>query len=336
MSQFILAADNLWLAKLPEASVQDLEALCLRIETWLQRDLRRSLERWQLVNCDEEEVRIARYVQRNWSCVQFHWKRSVAESGTTLAVFLDQLDSQDSQSNVSVTSILDEIVLAQAMEHLENQAVIEFERHYMPTVRSFARRVAGERGVDAVDNLASDLILPRGERPPKIASFQGKTSLTSWLRAVVSNLCCSLLRKPSAHHRELTEDVVPAREAVCDNDAEPCERLLRPMFHEAVRQLEPEDRLLIKMLLLDDVPQKDVARVLRIHSGNITRRRQRITEFVWERVASASAAEKTQRQEVDDCLELILAGNDLELRRSLGEALAGAIRSLAETGEATR
>jgi len=328
MTHYLRAAENLWLAQSLGSSEQDVDVLCQRVETWLCQDLRRSLDRWNLTEAARPDDRLAEFVQRSWRCLQHHWQSSPAGIGVSLTDFLGRLDGRRSPAETAVLNILDEVVLAQAMQYLENQAMIEFERHYLPNVRQFARRLAGERGVDAVEGLTSDLILPRGERPPKIASFQGRTSLASWLRAVVSNLVCSLLRKPSSHHRELTDEVVPVLPSDGGSAAEPCERLLRPLFQETVRQLQPEDRLLIKMLLLDDVPQKDVARVLRIHSGNITRRRQRIAESVWEQIASVAATKtKTaQRQEVDDCLELILAGDDVELRRSLGEALAGAIR----------
>ena len=85
------------------------------------------------------------------------------------------------------------------------------------------------------------------------------------------------------------------------------------------------------MLLLDQVPQQALARSLGINSGNVTRRRQRITSDLWERIGAASRCAAC-RGEVADCLQLVLAGDDRELQRQLADALGEAFRRTAGPG----
>ena len=82
--------------------------------------------------------------------------------------------------------------------------------------------------------------------------------------------------------------------------------------------------LLLKLLVLDDVPQQSVARALGIHSGNVTRRRQKAAERIWQQVQVVSQ-DSGQAGPVQDCLELVLTGEDRELRVALGSMLAQAL-----------
>ncbi len=115
-----------------------------------------------------------------------------------------------------------------------------------------------------------------------------------------------------------------------ETDESPCEGLLRPLMVEAMASLAIEDRLLIKMLVLDNVPQKSLAASLKINSGNVTRRRQRITAAIWQAMQTI-ATKAGERRRTDECLELVLAGPNPEMRRRLGEVLAGALHADTET-----
>jgi hypothetical protein len=57
----------------------------------------------------------------------------------------------------------------------------------------------------------------------------------------------------------------------------------------------------------------------------VTRRRQRVTSAIWQAVQKA-AVRHGQPRRVSECLDLILAGDDPDLRRELGAALADAVR----------
>ncbi len=203
--------------------------------------------------------------------MEYHWKRLSEMQTMAFAQLAARLEAGDLGYERSSANVLLEITLAQALELRNQEAALMFETEYIPFVTSIARRLGGQRAVDVFDNFTAELILPRADSSPRISGYHGRTSLRSWLRAVVANLWVSRQRKREA----VTLNVLPEPEVADPTatlDHRPCVQLLRPLFRQAVGQLEAEDRLLIKMLLIDEVPQKELAESLGIHSGNLTRR----------------------------------------------------------------
>jgi RNA polymerase sigma factor (sigma-70 family) len=218
-------------------------------------------------------------------------------------------------------NVLNDLVVAQGLELGENQAAQEFERSYMPHARAQADHCAGQRGVDAVDNLAADLVLPRVNRPPKIATFRGLTPLKSWLRSVVVNRCVSLHRgrhevSMNESHEIMGSDTVTSAVAAVE-----CEEKLSPAFTKAVGELPLEDRVLLKMLILDGVSQKELAVAYGVDSGTLTRRRQRAGANLLAKIRSIGVSDGAPAA-VRECLELLLAGESRQLQLRLASLLA--------------
>ena len=237
---------------------------------------------------------------------------------------LDRLEVGELAYGQVGVNVLEEVVLAHGLEAGDEEAARRFDADYMPGVRKVAHKVGGQRGVEAVDNFAAELVLPREGRSSRLSTFVGRTPLATWLRTVVVNFWLTQTRrekyeKPAEileviHHETLDHEV----------DGRPCRELLTPVFHQAARSISAEDRLLLKLLLLDGVPQKDVARAMKLNSGTITRRRQKGAEQVLlavrEQVSNSAHERQTHR-----CLELALSGDSPELRGGLAELLAIAI-----------
>ncbi|MBI1312083.1 sigma-70 family RNA polymerase sigma factor [bacterium] len=265
-------------------------------------------------------------VQRVWNCVYCHWRRASEQASLSFEAVLELVHSASGGEGAGEHSILKDVVFAQALQNGDGWAAERFETEYMPIVRAVARRAGGQRAMDRVDNFAAELILPRDQRPPRIAGFQGRTTLKAWLRAVVANYCISDFRK----QREVTLEAEIDRSVDVETeelaDQSQCETLLRPVFQQVVGVLEHEDRVLITMLILDNVPQKNLATSLGINSGNVTRRRQRIVQSLCDQMADLAAREQAE-QSFSDCLDLILTGRDRALRERLSEVLAGGFRS---------
>jgi predicted RNA polymerase sigma factor len=188
-------------------------------------------------------------------------------------------------------------------------------------VRAHAAHVAGARGRDAVDNLAADLVLPRNERPPKIATYRGLTPLKSWLRSVVANRCMSMHRgrhdvSMNESHEIMGSDTVTSEVAALE-----CAERLAPAFTSAVGELPLEDRVLLKMLILDGVPQKELAVAYGVDSGTLTRRRQRAGAALLAKIRQIGATKEAPTA-VRECLELLLAGESRQLKLRLAGLLA--------------
>jgi RNA polymerase sigma factor (sigma-70 family) len=314
-----------------QAISSTIERIQSRLET-LAFQLRRQIGCLPLASgCQTDSV-----AERLWRCVSYHWQRLGTDGPLSFDELVKRLESGKLGYPTAESNLLYEVVLAQALESREGAAAVAFDRDYMPLVRGFAKRVVGQRGEELVENFGAELIMPRKSHPPRIAGFHGRTTLAYWLRAVVTNFCLSESRKRQALllTQEACLKMVPSNDLSADE--ENCEELLRPMFGAVVKDLGAADRLFITMLVLDEVPQKQLARSLGIDSGNVTRRRQRIAGRIWDALRRISTKED-KTEHVQDCLNLVLAGQNAELRGRLGKALAARFRvASADCGEDTK
>lgn len=324
MNAEFLAEATDWIGTQEECANAERQACLERVAERLEKLARQQYEQVNdRVGPDKQTVDI--YAKRVWICLEYHWKRLANEKRITFEDVVKQLQPAETDDETPPDSILRDVVLAQSLELGETGAAERFETEYMPVVRAMARRTGGQRAMDAVENFAADLILTRGDRPARIAKYQGRTFLKSWLRTVVVNFCVSGFRKQREVHPETLPELAIAENTTAPSDHSHCEGLLRPIFMQSVKTLDSEDRLLVTMLVLDDVPQRELARAMGIDSGNVTRRRQKIMAAIWNRV-NELAAEQNEERSLTDCLDLILAGESRELRESLAELLATGMR----------
>lgn len=269
-------------------------------------------------DCSTKIAERADYALRLWQCVAYHWMRRVGNCPRNLKELVATLETNEITASAG---LLYEVALAVALEKMEPRAATMFEQRYMPQVRSFARQTAGARGEDFVEDFTATLVLPRENAPPRIRQYQGKTPLLKWLRVVVTNYCLSQLRRKQPDALDSTSEAESVGESETPQDNRKCLDMLAPVIAAAIGWLEPEDRLLIKLLLLDEVPQLQVSKSLGIHSGNVTRRKQKIMDAIWNGIRTPQL-EPNARADFRDCMEDVVAGHDSLLSRELA-ALVG-------------
>ncbi len=273
------------------------------------------------------DPRFDTYAGRLRTCFAYHAERISKDGSVTLAQLAGRLERGELGTTTLKGNIPREVILAQALEQNEAKAASAFDVEFMPIVRAIARNMGGERAASAVENFAAELVLPREGRGPKIATFLGRTTLAQWLAPVVANTLRVEVRRRQPELLSVLPEPIPC----CTDPARPmetrqCEELLRPIFIGSCRALEASDRLLLQLLVLDDVPQKDVARSLKLHTGTITRRRQHAAETLLG-YAQRLAADCPQPRQAADCLQLVLAGDDPDLGRQLADVLADGVRA---------
>lgn len=271
----------------------------------------------------QNEARIDLYAGRLWKTIalQAQRKNVMPAALPQLRDLVSDLEQGRLYYGQVDANVLDDVVVAQGLELGENEAARTFERSYMPHARAQADQFAGRRGLDCVDNLAADLVLPRNNRPPKIATYRGLTPLKSWLRSVVLNRCVSLHRgrhdvSMNESHEIMGSDTVTSAAAAIE-----CEEKLSPAFAKAVDEVPLEDRVLLKMLILDGVSQKELAVAYGVDSGTLTRRRQRAGANLLAKIRHIGVSEGAPTA-VRECLELLLAGESRQLQLRLASVLA--------------
>ncbi len=275
--------------------------------------------------CDQRvipEAQRAAFVSRVWNCLTYHAPGYLARGGRGLAPLIAAAEENGLITGCIEGSLLMDTTLAQALEEKHAAAAARFQTEFGTLLTSWARRMRGERGVAEVENFAAELIVSRPESPPRIAGYRGQTSLKAWLKAVVANFLVTRDRKRQP--LTVAELPEPAIVSTLDPDRNDCVGLLTPLLSAAVGSLDAESVLLLKLTLIDHVPQTQLAAQLGIAPGNVTRRRQRAIAALLAELGRLAAAH-AEPGRVSHCLELTVAGDDRELAQMLGQRLSEAI-----------
>jgi RNA polymerase sigma-70 factor (ECF subfamily) len=321
LSTIVEPAEMGWIVERANLRDDELAPWCRQVERELYELADRHMAAFAQHDGAKSQLATAGLASRLWHCIVYHWQ-STPGCPKQFGNIVKHLEKSAESVAGEDFSLLHEVSLAAALERMQPEAATMFEQRYMPKVRSFARQVAGVRGQELVDDFAATLVMPRDSAPPRIRQYQGKTSLAKWLRVVVTNYCLSQLRRKQPVALEAAPEVQSMSEPAPLVDNRRCLELLTPVIAAAVKKLDAADRLLIKLLLLDEVPQQQVAKSLGIHSGNVTRRKQKIMDTIWSGIRSPRP-EGEGHAEFRDCMESVVAGDDFALTSELA-GLVGA------------
>ena len=271
--------------------------------------------------------------ERFWQCLLFHGQQFAPNRKIEFQQLIERVQTGPGQPQP--IDLLADVALAVALEHWQNRAVVAFQTRFSATIHRAAQHTAGQRGLDLAENFAAVLLLPRERSPARIAGYTGKTPLEFWLRSVVTNYCLSELRRPSERASSDEVQRFPATVAVNDLEGSACAEMVRPLVRQAFSRLPAVDRLLLRWLTLDDLPQQQVATALGIHAGNVTRRRQKAVAAVLHDVEQAAEQQRIHTA-TRECLDLLLTASSSLAREQFSQWLAADLSSLAPAGEVTR
>lgn len=281
--------------------------------------------RRELACVNDDQLAVQKFQQRILECLFYHWRQLAADRQVPMERAVAEIQKGNVGKHSVKCDLFRDVALACALEFREQRAAESFEGEFMPLVRGIASRICGPRGGEMVENFAADLILPREGREPRIAQYRGKTSLSAWLRVVVTNHCTSILRRRT--EKSLADEEVGGSKSSSDFalDHRPCGELIGGLVFQVVSSLPPEDRVMIQMLVVDETPQQQVAKLFGVHSGNITRRRQRVTQQIWAGL-EGSAEKQGKAKLAGECLDTLLTDGNRELQQALGAVLAAALK----------
>ncbi len=280
---------------------------------------------------------LPRYQERLAMCVNYHWLRFAEHKRVCFTDAISRLGNGELEGRKFAANLLFDVVFAVSLEMKEPGACQRFDNDYMALVRAIASRKGGERSVEDVENFLAELITPRPSAQPRIASYSGKSPFVYWLGSVVSRFCVDMAEQRARRQEEALPGELPHEtEAPTekDRDHRECEQLLGPVFRELARELDPTDSLMFKMVYLDGVSQKRVAEHFGVHSGNLTRRKQRVAKQLNGRL-EVLARDSRNPVRLRECLEEALVGDRPQLKRAVADIFAAAVRpeSQAEIGE---
>jgi RNA polymerase sigma factor (sigma-70 family) len=216
----------------------------------------------------------------------------------------------------------------------EEPAWERFVLEYRPLLYRAADALDASGGArDLADSLYADLYgMPEGgsERRSLFRYFQGRSSLATWLRAVLAQRYVDRLRAQKRMEPLPDEDRAPQRHAGRESEPPDPDRsrhveLLRQALARAVDRLDSRDRLRLSCYYVQDLTLAETGRLLKEHeataSRQLARTRRDLRKDVERQLREDAGLSGVQ---VAECFES--ASEDagpLDLRLMLGDGTPG-------------
>jgi RNA polymerase sigma factor (sigma-70 family) len=164
---------------------------------------------------------------------------------------------------------------------------------------------------DLADSVLADLFLPDRSGRGRIASYDGRSSLSTWLRVVVCNRVINAHRCSASAKSSPLEPELPDGSALARIDATVRARRYGPALKDSMASacstLTPRERLMLLWRYEDGLQLGQIARLLGIHQSNVTRQLERIQSKLRDDVASIlSDKHGLSRSAVQECLQDIV------------------------------
>jgi hypothetical protein len=295
----LLEEDRSWLEKQPGMNHwQEGCAVVLQdLKTWLSEYCQR---------LGIQPATNASLLRRLWICWRHHWRQAAELAPDATA------DGREVGQRIRAKEgfargkqlggdPLRDVVLAEAVVLRDPVAILQFESEYKDFCLAQSRAVNSHIDEDPDDwwYLLLDHLAGYSQPPGKLTKYLGRCGLKFWLARVARNF---------AHNNLLVVPPIlpesPPPGTSCKVDVDECLELLGGFIRDVLRTMPADDRLIICLLHIDELQGKEVARILGIDAGNVSRRKQKaMIRFREALEAQALAREKASGY--GDCMELI-------------------------------
>ena len=172
----------------------------------------------------------------------------------------------------------DLLLAKQALEG-DEKAAASLRDHYDRLIRATLckRGASNTEAEDVLADLWADCFGSSGE--PLLKKYQGRCALSSWLITVATNRLIDFKRRKS-FQQELPEGVVetmPANRIDQAKDSQPKQRdmallsVLRGAVSQAFASEPPETLLMLKLVHMYDVTQRELGRIWNWHESKVSR-----------------------------------------------------------------
>lgn len=160
-----------------------------------------------------------------------------------------------------------------------------FATEYHAYIDRLAAAASGsdEEATELTDSVIVDLYLPDRSGRSRIASFDGRSSLATWLRVMVNHRAVNQ-RKRSRHQPHGVEHLPETADegALRRLDAELREHRYGDALHEALCRacatLTERERLVLRLRFCETRKVQEIAAHLHVHPSNVTRQIERVCE----------------------------------------------------------
>lgn len=205
-----------------------------------------------------------------------------------------------------------DLYLALACAQKADKAWERFSALYRKYINDLAGFASLTNGAELADSVLADLFLPDHSGQSRIASYQGRSSLATWLRAII----CHRAINERERRSNKAEDLEAIQEIADETALARMNALLRsrrygPVIRESLRyscqRLSDRERLILLLRYKDGLQLGQIAGLFGVHQSTITRQIDGACKKLREAVVTNLLTEhKLDRAEIDECREDIL------------------------------
>jgi RNA polymerase sigma-70 factor len=185
---------------------------------------------------------------------------------------------------------------------------------FTSTYRKFVDRLARlfcktrDTAHDLADNVLTDLLLPDRSGRSRITSYDGRSSLSTWLRVIMSHRAINeYKRKGNTASTFDTSEIsdLPALGVMeLTFDLDRYEGVLQDSLQTACESLAAQERLMLLWRYEEGLQLGQIARLLGIHQSTVTRQLDRIQERLRTKVMSILASRHGLGEaDIEECLK---------------------------------
>lgn len=175
------------------------------------------------------------------------------------------------------TETQEDLAFARACARGDADALSAFESRFIPPLRkSLLTRGLDVATVDeALQLLRVKLFIPSGERAPRIGDYTGQGTLLAWLRVAALRTALNMLRERrgavNLDDASLEQAAAPVEEADRRYIKERYRKDFTEVFQEALKTLQPRERTLLRLHLVEELGTAQIARAYRVDRSTVKR-----------------------------------------------------------------
>lgn len=186
-----------------------------------------------------------------------------------VATFLSSLHTSD-------------LYLAIACGRRSEQAWLRFARLYQVPLREVTRRLCSSRSLadEIAESAMGHVYMPDGSGRSRIASFDGRSSLSFWLTVIVKRLAIREQQRRHNQMGDLTEYLDVTDQQSCGRletqvRKERYQDLIRESLAQMTDGLSPRELLILQLRYLRGLKASEIADLLEVHRSSVTRQLER-------------------------------------------------------------
>jgi RNA polymerase sigma-70 factor (ECF subfamily) len=181
---------------------------------------------------------------------------------------------------------------------------------YIKDMAAFVNRTSG--AADLADDILIDLFLPDHSGKSRIGSYEGRSSLATWLRVIVSHR--------AVNEYERTRHNVDGAECLCqmadesalyrvDASLRACryECIIEDSLRRSCQSLTDRERLILILRFEEELQLGQIARLLHVHQSTVTRQLEKAYKKLRSEVITTLASKyHLNERAINECQEDIL------------------------------